>query len=151
MESDRFCDYQEYMRREFREFFAAITVWQRGKGGEEATKVLLKKNKKRLREGLKPSMESKLESLPAIESLAAKHERKEYLDTMRRLEHLYGRLCRTLYTPDTRDLHRFLRNAHDFGFNYDLKSEDVLKEGHSESTENIENTENSDLSDNDDD
>ena len=64
--------------------------------------------------------------MTAIESMAAKQERKEYMDTMRRLEHLYGRLCRELYTPSHQDLHRFLRNPNDFGFNFKLKNEEIL-------------------------
>merc|ERR1719474_2238468 len=75
-ESDRFCDYQEFMRRELREYFGAITVWNRGKGGVEATKSLLKKNKKRLRSGGKTE-----EKKSKIETLAEKQERREYLET----------------------------------------------------------------------
>ena len=127
MESDRFCDYQEFMRRELRQYFGAITVWNRGKGGEEVTKSLLKKNKKRLRSGGMRGNGEGMESMTAIESLAEKHEKRKYLETMRNLEHLYGRLCRELYTPNNTDLHRFLRNPRDFGFNYDLKTEHILK------------------------
>eukprot|EP01083_Nonionella_stella_P174301 603848_1 len=144
---DKYMDYEEFMKNELREHMSVIVQWNND--NVEDTKLLLKKNKAKLRmpfmdkykknkqqraeeEGL---MEEEVQNNKKRQSilegktytLVEKQERKMYLNKMRKLEQMHGRLCRLAYAPTKRDVKNFLRKSDDFGFNYQLKYDVVDK------------------------
>merc|ERR1712154_258033 len=138
-------DYEEFIKNELRPQMTTIIGWNHGNA--EETKALLKKIKAKLRkpfldkyEKNKQQMreEQELDAMEQNEdnkkkssmleermfTLIEKEERKNYSNRMQKLEQLHSKLCRTTYAIHPREIRSFLRNPTDFGFNYQLKSEE---------------------------